>query len=51
MPVERGVPGPHLPSRHNTVWGHQGRRGSRSGQGGPGDGRCPQREAPAEDGK
>ena len=51
VPVERGVPGPHLPSRHNTVWGHQGRRGSRSGQGGPGDGRCPQREAPAEDGK
>ncbi len=51
VPAERRVLGCHLPTRHNTVWWHQGRRGPRSGEGGLGHGGCSQGEAPAEDGK
>lgn len=50
VPPERGVLGPQLPTRHDTVWGHQGRRGPGPGQRGTGDGGHPQGEAPAEDG-
>lgn len=50
VPPERGVLGPHLPARHDTVRGHQGRRGPGPGQRGAGDGGHPQGEAPPEDG-
>lgn len=50
VPVECGVRRCHLPTCHNTVWGHQGGRGPWPGQRGLGHGGRPQGEAPAEDG-
>lgn len=47
--AERGVQWRHLPTCHDTVWGHQGWCRPGSGQRGFGHGGRPQGEAPAED--
>ena len=48
VPVERGVLGGHLLTRHDTVRGHQERRGNGPGQRGIRHGGRPQGEVPAE---